>query len=563
MKLKGHKMQQLKAEATAPDNLAQLLREHAAERPNDIAVFAKYYRRSKGRSYAELSFGDLDRDSDKLAWGLQERGVQRGTRVMLLVPPGIEFVTLWFALLKLGAVTILIDPGMGGRNLRTCITDVQPEVLVSIPIVHAVRRFFPRIFSSVRLAVSLGRRASIGGVSLHRLYSRSEERFPLASLALEDTTAITFTTGSTGIPKGVRCTHETFLTQLSRLQESFNITSADVGFPAFLPFALYCIALGSKTVMPDINPRRPADADPEAMFRLLEEQKVTYSFGSPAFWSPLADACVKNNWKLSLTRVIMFGAPIPLDLHRRIYKSLGENAHTHTPYGATEALPVTSFTGAEVIAETGIETAMGAGVCVGKAVSQTDVRIIPIKDGPISNIDFVEFLEPFAIGEVIVLGGQVSTEYINRPEQTALAKIPSKAGIWHRMGDLGYLDSSGRLWFCGRKNHRVQTKTQTLFTVPTESVFNQHQEVRRSALIGVGELGSQIPVLCVELFSQAPDTHERLRKELRAITRQHPHLEEVVTFLFHPAFPVDFRHNAKIIREELREWASTQLGTSQ
>jgi len=162
------------------------------------------------------------------------------------------------------------------------------------------------------------------------------------------------------------------------------------------------------------------------------------------------------------------------------------------------------------------------------------------------------------IGEIAVSGPIVTREYYKRPEATALAKIRADDGtIWHRMGDCGRIDASGRLWFCGRKAHRVETGSRTLFTIPCEAVFNQHPKVFRTALVGIGPRGSQTPVLCVELEKSAGALDETaLATELRALGATHSHTRDITRILFHPAFPVDVRHNAKIGREQLALWAS-------
>ncbi len=136
----------------------------------------------------------------------------------------------------------------------------------------------------------------------------------------------------------------------------------------------------------------------------------------------------------------------------------------------------------------------------------------------------------------------------------------SSERIVHRMGDLGYFDADGRLWFCGRKSQRVVTARGTLCTEQVEPVFNVHPEVRRTALVGVGERGAQRPVLCVELREGvARDERPRIAAELRHRAEGFVHTAQVETFLFHPRFPVDIRHNAKIGREKLAAWAAKRL----
>jgi acyl-CoA synthetase (AMP-forming)/AMP-acid ligase II len=558
-------MQPLATDSARIINAAALLRDLRHERPEDTALVAKSIRHSSGERYQTLNFLELDSLSDSIAHGLAARGVGKGTRVLLLIPPGIEFVATWFSLLKIGATAILIDPGMGGRNLRTCIAEVEPEVLISVPVVHAIRKLFRASFRSLRLSISLGGHplfASLmpGVIPFSSILLKDVREFPIADVEPDDTAGIAFTTGSTGVPKGVVCTYEMFLTQIELLQQTFSISSKDVAFPAFLPFALFCIAMGSKTIMPNINPRRPADAEPTEMLALLNDHQVTYSFGSPAFWAPLAARANAQHLHVpSLTRVIMFGAPIPAHLHQEVQQMIAADGQTHTPYGATEALPVCSIEGREIINETAADTALGCGVCVGRPLGNTLLRIIPISDLPLSTLDSVSFLPHNEIGEILVAGPQVSAAYVNRPQQTQAAKIRDGDRLWHRMGDVGYLDTRGRLWFCGRKNHRVQTASGTLFSVPCESIFNQHPAVFRSALVGLGEPGSQTPVLCVELKKGLLLNRVGLLAELRARAQSHELTHSITHFLVHPDFPVDFRHNAKIIREELQIWADAQL----
>jgi acyl-CoA synthetase (AMP-forming)/AMP-acid ligase II len=165
------------------------------------------------------------------------------------------------------------------------------------------------------------------------------------------------------------------------------------------------------------------------------------------------------------------------------------------------------------------------------------------------------------IGEIIVQGAQVTRGYFNRPEADLLSKIedPATESFFHRMGDLGGKDEQGRIWFCGRKSHRVETGAETLFTIPCEAVFNTHPAVFRTALVGIGDKGNSKPVICVELEKGCKTGVNKIRKELLEIAQSHIHTHGIDTFLFHPSFPVDIRHNAKIFREKLALWAERRL----
>jgi acyl-coenzyme A synthetase/AMP-(fatty) acid ligase len=188
------------------------------------------------------------------------------------------------------------------------------------------------------------------------------------------------------------------------------------------------------------------------------------------------------------------------------------------------------------------------------------LEVIEISDGPVPLWHDSLRLPLQRIGEIVVKGGQVTRHYFNRPDADGLAKIADPAGgFFHRMGDLGGMDDQGRVWFCGRKAHRVMTPEETLFTIPCEAVFNTHPDVFRTALVGVGNPGEQLPVLCVELEKGRWINRERVRRELLDIGRSHIHTHGIKTILFHPSFPVDIRHNAKIFREKLARWAEGQV----
>jgi acyl-CoA synthetase (AMP-forming)/AMP-acid ligase II len=238
---------------------------------------------------------------------------------------------------------------------------------------------------------------------------------------------------------------------------------------------------------------------------------------------------------------------------------LREDATIHTPYGATESLPVATISSREILSATRHETDRGAGTCVGLPVPSIEVAVINISDDPIGRWDEKLRAPSGEIGEIVVKGPQVTREYYEAPAHTSLAKIADGDGVRHRMGDLGYFDDTGRLWFCGRKSQRVSTAAGTLFTVPCEAVFETHSEVFRTALVGVGVAGSAEPVLCVELERGVRRSqHDRIRAELLEIGSSFDHTRAIRRVVFHPGFPVDIRHNAKIGRGALAVWAASR-----
>lgn len=534
-------------------NIALALERVARAHSDQVALVCR-----RGAGYQHWTFGELQARTEAYAASLSQKGVGRGGRVMLMVRPSPEFVCLTFALFRMGAVVILIDPGMGVKNMLRCIGRVRPEVLVAIPLVQFLSRLFPEPFRTVRARICVGRSFGLLGTSLAAIKAPEPFSGNVFSAGPDDLAAVIFTTGSTGPPKGVCYTHGIFHAQLALIRDYYRIGPGEVDQPGFPLFALFSIALGSRAVIPEMNPAHPARVDPRRFVRTILEQGVTYSFGSPAIWNVVSRYCLAEGIVLPIRKILMAGAPVPGELIDRVQRIMAPGGEIHTPYGATESLPIVSITGAEVLAETWAQSRQGAGTCVGRPLPGIDLKIIEPVNGPIGSWDQVTILPPGSIGEIAVRGPVVTKAYDHDEAETRAAKIPDGDGFWHRLGDMGYLDEQGRLWFCGRKAHRVVTAGGVMYTIPCEAIFNEHPGVRRSALVGVGPAGAQRPVLIVELAAGQKRT-DRLLGELRALAQGNDLTRTIETFLVHPAFPVDIRHNAKIFREKLALWADDQL----
>jgi acyl-CoA synthetase (AMP-forming)/AMP-acid ligase II len=544
-------------------NIATRLREVAARLPRKRAVVCPCGRDSSGRvKYTQLTFAQLDRESDAIARGLSELGIADGVRTSLFVKPGLDFYAITFALFKTGAVPVLIDPGMGRERLLHCLVGVEPEALIGIAQAQLARLLFPKYFRSVKTFISVGRRWCWGGYSLAGLKKHADEKFDLAPTREEDLAAILFTTGSTGPAKGVAYEHGMFEAQCQLIGQTYGIGGEDIDLPTFPLFGLFSVALGMTAVIPDMDPTRPAHVEPEKIIEAVWNQGCTFSFGSPALWGKVTKHCVERNISLpGLRKILMAGAPVAPEVHERFAKILDKGAETHTPYGATEALPVADMTGAEVLAETGELTRKGKGVCVGRPVSGVTVEVIKISDEPIAEWSDSLKLPTGEIGELVAQGGHVTKKYFRNDAATALAKIPDGGCVRHRMGDLGYLDEKGRIWFCGRKSHRVETERGILYTVCCEAIFNCHENVFRSALVGIGDRSRQRPVIIIEPVSMPKNRSEELGfiNELLQLARGNELTRHLPDILLHPSFPVDIRHNAKIFREKLAFWAAKKL----
>jgi acyl-CoA synthetase (AMP-forming)/AMP-acid ligase II len=547
-------------------NVAAALAEQADRRPYAPAVFCPAGRARSGRvRHTHHTFKQLHEESDRIAHSLTRHGLGRGCRTVLMVPPGPDFFALTFALFKIGAVPILIDPGMGVRNLGGCLAEARPEAFVGVPKAHLARWLLRWGRPTVRRTVAVGSSHFGAEVTLDQLRRRAGNAgpFPMADTRADETAAILFTSGSTGPAKGAVYTHGVFAAQVESLREVYGIEPGEIDLTTFPLFALFGPALGMTSVVPDMDPTRPARVDPVKIFDAIEDFGVTNLFGSPALLNRVGRYGAERGIRLpSLRRVISAGAPVPAVVIERFTKLLPADAQVFTPYGATEALPVANIGSREILGETRARTDRGEGVCVGMPVPGMGVTIIPISDDPIAEWDESLLLPLGRVGEIVVSGPVVTASYFNRERENALAKIrdPRTGVTRHRMGDVGYRDESGRIWFCGRKAHRVETTEGMLFTIPCEAVFNTHPDVFRSALVGVIRGGVTYPVVCVELEPDRRPDPTKLRAELCELALSHPHTRAIVTFLTHPAFPVDIRHNAKIFREKLAVWADRRLG---
>ncbi len=567
-------------------NIARHLPAMAARQPDHPAVKVPRGRTRDGRiDYLALSFRELDAEVDAWVAHLQAKDVRAGDRVLVMVRQGLPLIAAAFALFKLGAVPVIIDPGMGRENFLACVARSRPRVLLGIPLAQVLSHVFRAAFATVEVRVWVSGSPT---ARVRRGSQNSNFKFEIVASAASDLAAILFTSGSTGAPKGVCYEHGMFDAQVRLVRDTYGIRPGEVDLPMLPIFALFNPALGMTTIVPEIDPSRPATVDPAKIVQAIVQENVTNTFGSPTLWRKIAAHCRATGTTLpTLRRVLMAGAPVPPALFSDV-QALLPNGTAHSPYGATEALPLCTISAAEIDAAA---TLAGRGTCVGRPVNEIEVKIIAPVDGPLASLADARELPPGEIGEIIVRGPVVTQSYDALPEATAEAKIQTtnpkrqsppvestlesgglefgvpgapSAPVWHRIGDVGYLDADGRLWFCGRKAERVVMRDGVLYPDQVEPIFNAHPDVRRTALVGLGKRGEQRPAIVVEPRGkevvETPSLRRKLVRELRALGAQHPHTDRIRVAFLHPQFPVDVRHNAKIHRLTLAKWAARHSG---
>lgn len=560
-------------------NLADIVLRVAREDPERIAVidldgWAGYgTRRYKRHTYAELSA-----DVEAVAVGLREMGIAERTRTVCMSPPSYETCVMGVALTRVGAMSIWIDPAVGYRNVAERLSRVQPEAFVGNALAHLGRITFgwgPRDLRKLVVTetpllpggrIIPGFPPFPGAHSIRSLRKHTPGQPQPPDVEPDDPCAVLYTTGSTGPAKPSLYLHRNFCQLFRNAHHSWGWDRGDdvpVDMAVFPAFLFIPISAGGTMVVPPIDFARqgPAQVDPAGLIQVINDCQVESFFAAPILIENLArEALARNLTMPSLKRVIGAGAPITGPVERMLQAVMAPDGELAANYGATEAMPSTELSSREHLDGLWELTERGAGVCVGRALPGVELTIIDIVDGPIDSIEDVSELSTGQVGEILVRGAHVSPEYYLDPEATRKNKVPDPQGNWHRFGDVGYLDASGRLWVCGRVSQRVRAAGGDVFPLQVEPLFDAHPKVRRSGLVGVPGPAGELPVLCVEVESGVGrDELDGLRGELLERAAGSDMANTIHTVLFTRRLPVDPRHNSKIERPRLAKWAASQL----
>ncbi|MEC3916984.1 fatty acid CoA ligase family protein [Nocardia sp. CDC160] len=584
----------------------------AADPDREAVIYPAGQTASGLPDYRHLTYRELDEWSDTIGLHLAAAGVGRGTRTIVLVLPSPELYAIMLGLLKIGAIPVVIDPGMGLRKMLNCLRAANAEAFIGIPQAHAARVLFGKYFRDVRVTLTVGPRWFWGGPTLRawgapvtsgRLGNRlrnnldaagpvsakvaarldellttladsrkTEHRAPFDAFTLKDrvpapadeTLLIAYTTGSTGPAKAVEMTHGNLSAMVEQVHAARGRVEPGTSLITLPLVGILDMLLGSRCVLPPLVPSKVGSTEPAHVVDAINRFGVKTMFASPAVLIPLLRHLERHRTPIpTLHSIYSGGAPVPDWCIAGLRQVLAEDAEVYAGYGSTEALPMSTIESRELLDGLVERAHLGDGTCVGRPAEGVRARLVAITDDPIptwaqAQAREGELVGTRGIGELVVSGPNVSTRYY-WPESANLAgKIHEGEVVWHRTGDLAWIDDEGRIWFCGRKSQRVQTSDGPMFSVQVEQVFNTVPGVVRTALVGVGTRGTQLPVLCVEAESGVDTT--KLATQLRERAAEFEVTAPVSTFLFHPKFPVDIRHNAKIGREQLAVWAAERLG---
>ena len=519
----------------------------------------------------QLTWAQLAAEVDRIAAGLQDLGVKAGDRVNLLVPPGRTLTSLIYACLKVGAVIVVADTGLGLKGLTRALKGARPSWLVGIPSALGAAKALnwpgQRISTSAlppAAARALGLLASISDF-------KPQEAVVFAEPDPDSDAAILYTSGSTGPAKGVVYTHRQLAAMRDTIAASYDLAAGSGLVAAFAPFALLGPALGATSVTPAMDVTQPKTLTASALAAAAQAIGATTVFASPAALLNLlatADSLSSSQRQAlgKVTTLLSAGAPITPALLARLQVLLPQ-ASLHTPYGMTEALPTTDVSyqqiqEAEQDARTGLAGA-GGGVCVGYPVQGVKIRLAPLlADGSAQG----QPTDQAGItGEILVAGPHVKDRYDTLwVTEQASSSIPG----WHRTGDLGHLDSRGRLWVEGRLAHLLQTSQGLLTPVALEEAAEQDPEVRRAAAVATGPAGVGTVTIIAEVGPRFRGKRTRpglapldLAQRIRALVRSATGIE-VAGVLILAEQPTDVRHNSKIDRQLLAAWAEKLLAGS-
>lgn len=544
---------------TVLDETAPIWSPLEARGTDDETAIIDMTRRVRGRP-REVSWRALADRVRSIAAGLDRIGVRRGDRVSLLVSPGATLTATVYACLRVGAVVVVADAGLGMRGLTRAVRGAWPDYIIGerrgLFAARALR--WPGVRISTTALLSSSRRALGVDHTLAELSALGRGRVLPAPPGGADTAAILFTSGATGPAKGVVYTHEQLSALRDTLAAHFQVSRQRGLVTGFAPFALLGPALGTLSATPDMDVSAPRTLTARAVAAAVAASDADIVFLSPAaimnVVATAADLSDEDREHLAGVRTFLStGAPIG----RSLLESAGSimpNAVAHAIYGMTECLLVTDTT----LADTrDAEDAADQGVCVGRPIGESRVLISALDAGGAAT--GTPNTHPGILGEIVVSAPHLKEGYdrLWLTDRVADREVPADGARWHRTGDAGHFDAQGRLWVEGRLPHVLATADGPLAPVGTEQEAEQLTAVRRAAVVGVGPHGRQQIVVIVETdppTRKAGLADPALTSQVReSVSRP---LAAVLTV---PQLPTDIRHNSKIDRTRLSAWAEHVL----
>ena len=545
-----------------PISISEKMTQNAIDDSNGVAMMHPCGKDSAARIiFAIQTFKMLNEESDLIANQLEEAGVVKGMRTLVFMAPGPDQVALFYALFKVGAVPVIISPGLSRSEFLQCIKDASAEVFIGSPKGHLYRLLHASCFNSVTTVVTMGRFRLWKG---HIVSPVAQEARPYTVHPSDpdETALIFYTQGITGRPKGVVHTVASLASTLSLLAGLVDFKKGDTAICLHPFYSLLFPAIGITSVTPPMDLNFPLEADMEKLVGLMLKTGATHVMASPAFFSMLGGHLAEMGLSLpAIRKIICFGAQVIPEYMIDFMATIPEDAQVTLCYGSTEAFPISTLDFREMVSETRSLSEKGYGICVGKPIAECQTGLIPIRDEVFAHFEYDFFLPDGEVGELAVEGRHVSRRYFENPNGEANTKMKGpNHTLWHRTGDLAWRDKKGRLWLCGRKSSMVKTAQGPLYALSCETIFNTHPEVQRSALVGLGDAEEKAPVIIIEPRQKSGKKRKAaLFEELFDFAKSNGVTSTIDTILFHDALPVDGYHLTEIMRDEAVSYAQKQV----
>lgn len=521
-------------------NVIGLLRQAVEEHPGRCALVE-----GAGPQARRVSYAELWRRVGACSAGLAARGLAPDERAVIMIPMSVDLYVVLLGVIKAGAVAVFVDPWIRPRQIAAFCRYAEPRAFIGVTRSHLLRLLEPRLLA-IRLTVTTGSRLGPWPArwTLAEVEARGEDR-PIHPRRPDDPALITFTSGSSGEPKGANRTHGFLRAQRDALSAAFGAPPGEADMPLFPVFALNNLAGGACSVIPDLDFRHLERLDAARILSQMRDQRAGSLTASPAFLDRLAGHLLSGGGpSLSLRRILTGGAPVRDEQLAR-WREAFPGAALQVVYGSTEAEPV-----AHVTLEERLALAGARGICMGRPVAGLRARILrltPPGSGVRGGLD--DEARAGEVGELVVSGAHVCRDYFRNPAATTSDKLHEPGGaVWHRMGDTGWLDAEGRFWLAGRVHTTIFRGGQAWHAQLVEEQARELLAPGAFAALGVrdAELGERL-VLVVHQAGPAPTSAEA-QECLRGAGLP---VDEVL--LSAQPLPMDPRHNSKVDYPALRK----------
>jgi acyl-CoA synthetase (AMP-forming)/AMP-acid ligase II len=507
--------------------------------PDRPALLVPRQRRGGAVLHESVTFGELDRGGSRVAGALAERGIGRGDRVLLMVPMSAQLYEVMLGVLKLGACAVFVDPWASLDVLSSMVERTKPDAFVGAPKAHLLRALSPAV-RRIPLKLSAGAPALLGG-RLEALQRGRPARRPALVIERDEGALLTFTTGSTGRPRGALRSHAFLDAQGAALARHLPREDGDVDMTSLPVFVLSNLAAGVPSVLPLVDFRRVADVDGGVIVEQIRATGVRTLGGSPAFLAAVVRWALAHDVTLPGVRgVATGGAPVEPELLEGLRQVCPDaRGNIRVLYGSTEVEPISQIEADEVLRD----RAPAAGTCVGRPVPELAVRVARVTDA--GAVPTALDVEPGTPGELLVCGAHVQRDYWQDEAATRATKLEGDDGrLWHRTGDVGYLDERGRLWLLGRARDVLSTDEGALYPWPVEAIARRVEGVDAAALLSLDGQAAVAFELALGA-ARAPVAAEIVRACREAGFA-------VARAVVVDRIPVDPRHNSKVDHRRLR-----------